>query len=151
MVLSNIGYSYYLTGEFAAAERYFRQAINADPKFKRAWTNLGLVFIRKGQYNKAVKTFKQVMTEFDAYNDLGYLVMLDGHLDDAEYFFKKAIDMSPMYFEKAYSNLEQVQSKKRELWLLQQETQGRDVVASGKRHKIMVIIFHALNVFLNSF
>lgn len=133
MVLSNIGYSYYLTGELTAAERYFRQAINADPKFKRAWTNLGLIFVRKGQYNKAVKTFKQVMNEFDAYNDLGYLVMLDGHLDDAEFFFKKAIDMSPMYFEKAYSNLEQVQMKKRELWLLQQEAHGDDIGASEKR------------------
>jgi|GEM_PF-587047 len=129
MVLSNIGYSYYLTGELAVAERYFRRAINADPQLKRAWTNLGLVFVRKGQYNKAVKTLKQVMKEFDAYNDLGYLVMLDGYLDDAEYFFKKAIDMSPMYFEKAHANLEQVQIKKRELWLLQQEAHGDAIVA----------------------
>lgn len=127
-VLSNVGYSYYLTGQLALAERYFRRAINADPQFKRAWSNLGLIYVRKGQYNRAVKTFKQVMTEFDAYNDLGYFVMLDGHLDEAEFFFQKAIDMSPTYFEKAYANLEQVQMKKRELWLLQQQAQGENPI-----------------------
>lgn len=117
-LLSNIGYSYYLTGELNSAERYFKRAINVDNQFKRAWTNLGLIYVRKGQYNRAVKTLKQVMEEFEAYNDLGYFLMLDGHLEQAEYFFQKAIDMSPRYFEKAYSNLEQVQIKKAELqWL----------------------------------
>jgi len=124
-ILSNIGYSYYLTGNLKLAESYFRRAINSDPLFTRAWTNLGLLYVRKGQYNRAIKTFKQVMSEFDAYNDLGYFVMLDGRLDEAEYFFKKAIDMSPRYFAKAYANLEQVQVKKRELWLLGQEAQGK--------------------------
>jgi Flp pilus assembly protein TadD len=126
-VLSNIGYSYYLTGELTAAESYFRKAISADSQFKRAWTNLGLVYVRKGQYSRAVKTFKQVMKEFEAYNDLGYFLMLDGRLEEAEYFFQKAIDMSPSYFEKAYSNLEQVQIKKRELWLIQNEAKGEEV------------------------
>ena len=102
-VLSNLGYSYYLTGELSSAERYFKRAINVDNQFKRAWTNLGLIYVRKGQYNRAVKTLKQVMKEFEAYNDLGYFLMLEGHLEQAEYFFQKAIDMSPSYFEKAYS------------------------------------------------
>ncbi len=126
-ILSNIGYSYYLTGELRAAERYFKRAIAADNQFKRAWTNLGLIYVRKGQYNRAVKTLKQVMKEFEAYNDLGYFLMLDGHLEEAEYFFQKAIDLSPTYFEKAYSNLEQVQIKKAELQFLQSEAQEDEI------------------------
>ncbi|MCW8996755.1 MAG: tetratricopeptide repeat protein [Psychromonas sp.] len=126
-VLSNIGYSCYLTGELNSAERYFKRAINVDAKFKRAWTNLGLIYIRKGQYNRAIKTLKQVMQEFEAYNDLGYFLMLDGRLEEAEYFFQKAINMSPSYFEKAYSNLEQLKIKKRELWLLENEAKGKDI------------------------
>lgn len=117
-ILSNVGYSYYLSDELNLAERYYKRAINAEPKFTRAWTNLGLVYMRKNQYTRAIKTFKQVMTEYQAYNDLGYFIMLDGRLDEAQYFFQKAIDLSPRYFSKAYSNLEQVQMKKRELWLL---------------------------------
>ncbi|WP_022942117.1 tetratricopeptide repeat protein [Psychromonas hadalis] len=117
-ILSNFGYSYYLTGELKLAERYYKRAINADPSFNRAWTNLGLVYVRKNQYARAIKTFKQVMTEYEAYNDLGYFIMLDGRLDEAQYFFQKAIDLSPRYFRKAYSNLEQVKMKKRDLLLL---------------------------------
>jgi Flp pilus assembly protein TadD len=122
-LLSNIGYSYYLTGELNLAERYFKRAINADRQFKRAWSNLGLIYVRKGQYNRAVKTLKQVMEEFEAYNDLGYFLMLDGHLEEAEYYFQKAIDMSPRYFERAYSNLEQVQLKLHDLSLENNEAQ----------------------------
>lgn len=123
-ILSNIGYSYYLAGELNSAERYFKRAINVDNQYKRAWTNLGLIYVQKGQYNRAVKTLKQVIEEFEAYNELGYFLMLDGHLEDAEYFFQKAINMSPSYYEKAYSNLEQVRIKKHELWLLENEAQG---------------------------
>ncbi|MEH6453808.1 MAG: tetratricopeptide repeat protein [Psychromonas sp.] len=114
-VLSNLGYSYYLTGDLTLAESYYKRAINADPKLTRAWTNLGLVYVRKNQYTRAIKTFKQVMTEYEAYNDLGYFVMLDGRLDEAEYFFQKAIDLSPRYFTKAYSNLELVKMKQQDL------------------------------------
>ncbi len=123
-ILTNIGYSHYLTGDLTLAERYFRRAINVNNQSKRAWNNLGLVYARKGQYNKAIKTFKQVMTEPDAYNDLGYFVMLEGRLDEAELFFQKAIDISPKYFKKAYANLETVQMKKRDIWLKQQELNG---------------------------
>lgn len=117
-ILSNFGYSYYLTGELNLAESYYKRAINVDPKFTRAWTNLGLVYVRKNQYTRAIKTFKQVMTEYQAYNDLGYFIMLDGRLDEALFFFQKAIDLSPRYFTKAYSNLEQVQLKIDDLLLL---------------------------------
>lgn len=128
-ILSNIGFSYYLTGDLNVAEKYFKRAINAAPNFHRGWNNLGLVYARQGQYNRAIKTFKQVMTEYDAYNDLGYFVMLEGRLDEAEYFFQKAIDISPSYFKKANVNLEQVQMKKRELWLIEQESKGQESIA----------------------
>lgn len=136
-VLSNIGYSYYLTGELSQAENYYKKAINLDPRFKRAWTNLGLLYVRKNQYSRAIQTFKQVMSDFEAYNDLGYFVMLDGHLDEAEYFFQKAIGLSPSYYKKANANLELVRLKKRELWLAQQEAHGVKIPQSEMRMAIL--------------
>ncbi|HEY7867571.1 MAG TPA: tetratricopeptide repeat protein [Psychromonas sp.] len=136
-VLSNIGYSYYLTGESSQAENYYKKAINLDPRFKRAWSNLGLLYVRKNQYSRAIQTLKQVMSDFEAYNDLGYFVMLDGHLDEAEYFFQKAINLSPSYYKKANSNLELVRLKKRELWLVQQEAHGVKIPQSEMRMAIL--------------
>ncbi|TKB44235.1 tetratricopeptide repeat protein [Thalassotalea mangrovi] len=113
-ILSNLGYSYYLNNEYRQAEQYFKKAIRINPKFKRAWTNLGLVYVREQDYDKALKTFKQVMPDYEAYNDLGYLVMLEGRLVEAEYFLGKAIELSPRYFKKANVNLEQVQILKKD-------------------------------------
>ncbi|PKH02736.1 hypothetical protein CXF72_09995 [Psychromonas sp. MB-3u-54] len=132
-VLSNIGYSYYLTGELSQAEHYYKKAINLEPGFKRAWTNLGLLYVRKNQYSRAIQTFKQVMSDFEAYNDLGYFVMLEGNLDEAEYFFQKAVDISPSYYKKANVNLDLLQLKKRELWLAQQEAHGVKISQSDTR------------------
>jgi Flp pilus assembly protein TadD len=132
-VLSNIGYSYYLTGELSQAENYYKKAINLDPRFKRAWTNLGLLYVRINQYSRAIQTLKQVMSDFEAYNDLGYFVMLEGNLDEAEYFFQKAINLSPSYYKKANANLDLVQLRKRELWLAQQEAHGVKITQSDSR------------------
>jgi Tfp pilus assembly protein PilF len=105
VISTNFGYSYYLTGDLVNAEYYFRQALKDDSNFGRAWSNLGLIYIRKGQYGKALVSFEQTMTKADAFNDLGYFLMLEGHYQKAIEMFQKAIDSSPSYFERAQKNL----------------------------------------------
>jgi len=108
LILSNLGYSYYLSGNLHVAASYFKRAIDIDPQFERAWSNLGLIYIRNGQYHRALQTLKQVMSEADAQNDIGYFLMLEGRYKEAEYFLENAIDLSNIYFEKANANLENV-------------------------------------------
>mgnify|MGYP006079457653 CR=1 FL=1 len=67
------------------------------------------IITKHNNANKAVQLFKQVMTYAEAYNDIGYFLMLDGRYKEAEYFFKTAIDHSPSYFVKGNINLENVQ------------------------------------------
>ncbi|WP_171022388.1 tetratricopeptide repeat protein [Thalassotalea litorea] len=112
--LTNIGYSFYLTGNYEHAEGYYKRAINYKRQFARAWSNLGLVYARQGHYERSIKTLKQIMPEHDAFNDLGYFLLLEDNLDLAERYFTQAINTSPIYFEKANLNLEQVQLLKRE-------------------------------------
>ncbi len=108
---TNLGYSYYLGGNYAAAENYLKTAIDNNPKYQRAWTNLGLVYIKQGMYNRALSTFEQVMREADALNDLGYFLMLEGKYQQAETLFLQAINASPQYFEQAQKNLKRVQAE----------------------------------------
>ncbi|WP_371379459.1 tetratricopeptide repeat protein [Thalassotalea aquiviva] len=137
IIMANLGYSFYLTGELTAAERYFRDAINLDNDYTKAWSNLGLVYARKGLYDRALTTLKQVMHEYEAYNDIGYFLMLEGRLEQAEYFFQSAIDSSPRYFSKAYANLEQVKLKKREKFLQQQGNNAGTIEPQGSADKIL--------------
>lgn len=108
VVLTNMGYSHYLSGNYSAAISAFHKAIDAAPSYERSWTNLGLVYARMGRYNKAFQTLKRVMEDAQAYNDLGYFLMLEQRYEEAEYFFEQAISASPKYYEVAYENLSDV-------------------------------------------
>ena len=111
ILISNLGYSYYLTGELAIAEKYLRQAIREDQNLDRAWTNLGLVYVRKGLHKRALATFEQAMEPADALNDLGYFLMLEGKYEQAIELFERAIDTSPSYFEQAQKNLKRAKAE----------------------------------------
>jgi len=108
LIYTNIGYSHYLAGNLIEAELNYKKAIDLDPKFERAWLNLGLVYTRKGMYTQSLQTLKQVMPLEHAYNDIGYFLMIEGRYTEAEYFLQHAIDLSPTYFIKANRNLENV-------------------------------------------
>ncbi len=108
IVLTNKGYSHYLSGSYQAAVNAFLRAIESDPGYRQSWTNLGLVYARMGRYNKAFQTLTRVMSEAQAYNDLGYFLMLEHRYEEAEYFLEQAIEMSPKYYQVAHDNLNDV-------------------------------------------
>ncbi len=93
------------------AEKYLRQAIRADSNFDRAWTNLGLVYVRKGLHKRALATFEHSMSPADALNDLGYFLMLEGQYEKAIGLFERAIDTSSSYFEQAQKNLRRAKAE----------------------------------------
>jgi len=51
--LFNIGASYWNNKDFAKAESYFRQAVEADPKFAVAWKQLGYAAVNLGNIEQA--------------------------------------------------------------------------------------------------
>ena len=112
MLLNNLGFSRYLAGDDAGAISAFEQALELTPGYQRAWRNLGLVYTRQRRYQDALDAFAKVQDEPQAYNDVGYLAMLSGRLDDAESFFDQAIRLSPEYYELANQNAERVRSLK---------------------------------------
>jgi tetratricopeptide (TPR) repeat protein len=110
---NNLGYSHYLSGELTAAEHHFLRAINLNPRFKRGWRNLALVYVRQGRHEDALATLGQVMNTAQAYNNLGYLSMLGGDHAEAERLLQQAIALSPSYYELAQENLEQNRNRNR--------------------------------------
>ena len=102
-VLNNRGYSYYLEGQYQQATRDFVAA--ADLGLERAWLNLGLVQARQKKYSVAVHTMTRLVASEVAYNDVGYIAMRQGDLGIAESYFRKAIQISPRYFEAAQRSL----------------------------------------------
>jgi Flp pilus assembly protein TadD len=105
MLLNNLGYSRYLAGYWDSALAYFNQTLTIDPMNRRTWSNLGLLYVRMGNYTDATNAFGKVMDEPQALNNVGYLCMLEGKYNIAERFFRKAIRTSPSYYAVAYENL----------------------------------------------
>ena len=115
LILNNMGYSHYMSEDWDSAEKYYRKAVLHDKYFERAWRNLGLLYVRKADYEEAVSAFTQVENLPEAYNDIGFICMLNGEYDISEAFFKRAIKLAPRYYETANNNLQknrQLASKK---------------------------------------
>jgi len=102
---NNIGYSYYLKNDQNQAEAHFKRAISRDKTYSKAWRNLALVYVKRGEFSEAVELLTdQTGNEASAYNTVGYICMIDGKYDQAERYFNRAIDLSPAYFEIAVQN-----------------------------------------------
>ncbi|WP_246007558.1 tetratricopeptide repeat protein [Halomonas nitroreducens] len=105
-VLNNLGYSYYLVGDLDAARLQLRQAVNVNPRYELAWRNLGLVYARQGDYETAIEAVARHGDRAEAYNDIGYISMLEGRFDQAMGFFEEAMRLSPAYYATAGENVE---------------------------------------------
>lgn len=106
MLLNNLGYSLYLSGDQATAKANFLKALSINPNYQRALHNLALLEAKQGNYQRAVKIFNQFMEEAAAYNNVGYICMMEGKFQQAEQYFIKALKLSPIYYAKANENLE---------------------------------------------
>lgn len=113
MVANSQGYSYYLAGDWVAARQAYHQALSFDATYKPAWRNYGMLLARMGSYEEALSAFEQVETRAEASNDVGYICLIEGKLEQAEQFFRSAIDQSPSHYAVAWQNLKRVQQIRR--------------------------------------
>ncbi|SDU20292.1 Flp pilus assembly protein TadD, contains TPR repeats [Geopseudomonas guangdongensis] len=113
MVANSLGYSNYLAGNWTEARRAYQQALGFDGSYKPAWRNYGLLLARMGHYEDALSAFEQVEARAQASNDVGYICLIEGKLEEAEQFFRTAIDQSPAHYEVAWQNLKRVQQIRR--------------------------------------
>ena len=105
-IMNNLGYSRYLRGDYSGALREVDQVLRVAPKYESAVLNRGLYLLRLGREDEAFADLKLVLSDADAYNNLGFLLMRDGQLEKARGYFQKAIAHSPHYHDLANKNLQ---------------------------------------------
>ena len=95
-ILANL---YFQGGDLAKAEQYYGNAVVKHPDFRRAYKNLGLVQVQKGDFDKAIKTISKAMElgEVDgrSYGLLGYGYLTQQKYYPAEAAYRQAILMQP--------------------------------------------------------
>jgi tetratricopeptide (TPR) repeat protein len=87
-------------GNYGLAVELLNRAVEADPKNRTAWNDLGLVYFDDQQEKLAINAFQEqiAVNPFDesAYNNLGRVYMRERKYDEADKWFRKQIDVNPL-------------------------------------------------------
>ncbi|MGL4828839.1 MAG: tetratricopeptide repeat protein [Vibrio sp.] len=110
----NLGYSYYMSGQYDKAERYTLAALEKDPDNKKAQNNLALIYLGRDEIPRATNIFMRSMGAPEALNNVGYFLILQGKPEQAIPYLQEAIDKKPSYYKLANENLERALALVRE-------------------------------------
>jgi tetratricopeptide (TPR) repeat protein/transglutaminase-like putative cysteine protease len=87
-------------GNFSLAVDLFKRAVEAEPKHKYAWNNLGLVYLAMRKNDDAIAAFKKAgeVNPYDqfAWNNLGRAYWQERKYDDAAAAFHKQLEVNPL-------------------------------------------------------
>jgi tetratricopeptide (TPR) repeat protein len=99
LVSFNLGTLHEQSGDLAAAERAYRNALAADPGEYHAAVNLGHLAMRAGRLEEARTLFAHALSlapEFvDAWLNLGVVAVRLGDLESARRSFERALELQP--------------------------------------------------------
>lgn len=106
--LNNLGFNALLQGHYPEAVEAFSKALILRPDDKQVRNNLATVHALNGDEDLALQQFEVAVGKPAAYNNLGYIYMTQGEWDKAERAYKKALDLSPIFYLRAQENLERL-------------------------------------------
>lgn len=105
--MNNLGVAHLMNTDYDQALTAFRRALAAGAPQTKTYNNIGLALARMGRTQEALQTFRFGGDDSKAHNNLGYVLLLQGENEQAIYHFEQAIELSPNYYAKAFSNLKQ--------------------------------------------
>ena len=84
-----------------------------DPRYRgQAYQNLGILFLKRRQYSKALEALLKTATPADAYTNVGQAATLQGDWREADFYLREAIRVSPRYNVAAAEQLEKLAEKR---------------------------------------
>ena len=83
----NLGYTYYLKGEYTQALQHFQVALSIDPKFADAHYDMGLVYKEQKKHDEALESFskaaKLAPRDYKNFMQMGVIYNLQGNYQSA--------------------------------------------------------------------
>jgi type II secretory pathway predicted ATPase ExeA/tetratricopeptide (TPR) repeat protein len=97
------------------AEQLLVKAVEADPKNKQAYFDLGKIYTKEKRYPEAVRAYRKAADlddrSADTFFNLGFVYSASGDNSSAEKMFLRVAALRPPYLDKALFNLAAVQCK----------------------------------------
>jgi tetratricopeptide (TPR) repeat protein len=95
-------------GNYALAIDLFKRAIEAEPKSKVAWNDLGIAYLNDHQDGLAIDAFQKQIEinpyHGNAYDNLGRVYLRERKYEEAEKWFRKQLEIQPLH-QHALTNL----------------------------------------------
>lgn len=115
-VLNNVGLTMAMMKNYPhaidALTRAGRKLLDTDPQKKRADLNLALVYGLSGNMEKAEQVARRHLKESALNNNLGFYAYLADNQELAKAYLNNALSGSPVFYEKAWKNLEAIGGSK---------------------------------------
>ena len=100
--------SWQRTWVYASEETLWTDTLAKNPNCWVGHNNLGLVFLKRGQINKAIEQFQNALeinpNHEEAHSNLGIALVQKGQVDEAVVQYQKVLEIDPNFLG-AYSNL----------------------------------------------
>lgn len=115
-LLTDMGYSAYVRGNYMEAERLLRDALKLKPADKRATSNLALVLGSRGKPEESLELLRSIGDEASALAGLAYIHAKRGQFELAEKRYREALKTDPNFKEaaNALAQLEKQRSRREE-------------------------------------
>ena len=102
--LNNLGFNRILQGQYPAAIDTLLKAYALNSGDKVIQNNLAAAYILSGEEDMALELFESSLGQAAAFNNIGYIYMIQGNWSAAEKAFTRAMEISPSYYAKAKKN-----------------------------------------------
>ena len=95
-------------GNIELAEKYYLKSIELNPKYPKAYNNLGILLLENGNFEGAESLFMEAISIdenfHEAFNNLGNSLLMQRKFLAAENYFKRAISLNKNFID-PYINL----------------------------------------------
>lgn len=103
-----LAYYHGMKQDYEKEEDYLKKAIEFNPKYAKAYNNLGVVYKATGRKEEAAALYKKAIElnpdYAEPYNNLGNIYKINGRPEEAIPLYKKAIELN-QFFAEAHNNL----------------------------------------------
>lgn len=109
--LTILGQAYLQQNNYTGALIPLKKAQTLAPRDPKVNRQLGMALGGLKRYPEALEAFLKAGDEAQAYNNLGVFYFKDGQYEDAAKCFQKALDLRPVFYQEAKTNLQRALEK----------------------------------------
>lgn len=106
-----LGQAYLKVKDYGNAISYLTKARSLSPQNEKINYQLGMALAGLKRYPEAMEAFMKAGDEAHAYNNIGVHYFLEGQYEEAARCFQKAMELRPIFYQEAKTNLQRALDK----------------------------------------